>query len=159
MIGNLTSLGGREVEVNRDPYLNSCKGTIYRKDLLQCTDEELLEGFQEYDPHVLKTWRIKKKDHNGQLQSTPLVILTFDHHYPPDYTYFGWVRCPVRQYIDPPRRCFNCQKYGHTGKKCWARKICAFCGQEANHEPKCKNSPHCSNCREPHPAFNKNCRM
>ena len=56
MIGNLTSLGGREVEVNRDPYLNSCKGIIYRKELLQCTDEELLEGFQEYDPDVLKTW-------------------------------------------------------------------------------------------------------
>ena len=114
---NLTTLVGREVKATRDPYLNSCKGTIYKKELMNYNDEEILEALQEENPDVLKTWRIKKRDHKGELQNTPLVIITFNRLYPPDHTYFGWLRCQVRPYIDPPRRCFNCQRYGQSGKK------------------------------------------
>merc|ERR1712148_24592 len=46
-----------------------------------------------------------------------------------------------------------------SGKKCWVRRKCVYCGQEAIHEPKCLNPPHCSNCYEAHPASSKSCRV
>merc|ERR1712148_14142 len=46
-----------------------------------------------------------------------------------------------------------------SGKKCWVRRKCVYCGQEAIHEPKCLNPPHCSNCYEAHPASSKSCKV
>ena len=61
-----------------------------------------------------------------------------------------------------PRRCFNCNKYGHTNKDCRRDLSCPFCGKtHSDDECDVKSEPSshlCSNCEENHPVFSKECK-
>ena len=84
--------------------------------------------------------------------------MTFNRNTLPNSVHIGWDNCSVREYIPRPRRCYNCQKFGHGGRTC--RSSTAICVQCAapSHGP-CDNEPVCSNCSLPHPAYSRDCPM
>src|SRR5437899_2274891 len=63
------------------------------------------------------------------------------------------------QYVPEPRRCFKCQKFGHTAKFCRKEQpVCPVCSEDHQYE-NCTNKerPKCANCTGTHSASYKKC--
>jgi len=59
------------------------------------------------------------------------------------------------------RQCFKCQAWGHTSNACSRTARCGHCaGEHSTKECDRKGSPQCTNCKGPHPAWNRaRCRV
>ena len=58
------------------------------------------------------------------------------------------------------QQCFKCQDFGHKAPNCTKKQKCVMCGEGHSHKNcpnKEKQSPECSNCREPHVANSRGC--
>ena len=153
-IRNVKNLDNLVIEVKDHQKLNQIKGTIRYKNLPNYTEQQLLDELQTQK--VAEIYRIKKKI-GGGLQDTHIYIITFDACNLPQDIRIGWTRCPVREYIPRPRRCYKCQAFGHGSKTCRSvEDICVTCGLTSHGIP-CENDPKCSNCSESHPASSRDC--
>ena len=67
----------------------------------------------------------------------------------------------VRQFINEPRRCYNCQRVGHMAASCTSKMHCRLCS--GNHrDTECTleaKDYHCSNCKGNHKANSKECSL
>lgn len=145
------------VKVYEHPTLNQSKRTIFCRDLLVCSDEEIKEGLK--DQHISDIYRMKRRV-NGELIATGLFNLTFDIYQLPTHIDAAYNRLEVREYISNPRRCFNCQRYGHGANFCKQRPgTCGNCAEVQHALPPavCKRLTKCPNCEEEHPAWDRKC--
>ena len=157
----LTQLGGCNVTVKSNDTLNQCKGTIYYKNGPNFTEAEIQEAINETcDVKVAEVYRMKKKVDDMLIQM-PIYLITFQSTDMPSYVKIGWTRCSTRQYVPRPRRCFNCQEFGHSIKTCRNPKTCVQCGErntnESEHPHPCDAQAGCSNCGGSHPASSRDC--
>ena len=79
---------------------------------------------------------------------------------PPEKINGGLEKLEVREFIPRPRRCFNCQGFGHMGAHCRRTEaICANCSDRVHTERNeaCRRTPHCRNCRGNHPTTDRGC--
>jgi hypothetical protein len=144
----------RPVKVEPHRTLNSCKGVIWCRDLLDCSDEEIL---QELAPqHVVSIHRITVS-RDGTRKATGTFILTVQNSFLPKYLDVGYLKVPVKPYIPNPIRCFGCNRYGHFKSFCSHKPTCARCGQEDHLENSCLCAPKCINCQGSHAANSKSC--
>ena len=144
------------VSVSPHSFMNSSKGTIFCDSISRMTNEEIKEELKDQD--VTDVYRIQKRD--GEL--TPLYILTFSVPTLPKTVKLGYMNCRVRLYIPKPRRCFNCQGYGHGKNTCTHEPVCAKCAETGSEHPSfddCRNDPKCYHCHGDHPASSKDCPM
>ncbi|CAH2017943.1 unnamed protein product, partial [Acanthoscelides obtectus] len=132
--------------------LNTRKGVIFCRDLLNCSIEEKLDELK--GDGVIHVRRLKSK-RNGELVETPNHVLTFRKTVLPKEISVAFHKLNVRPYIPPPTRCFNCQALGHTAGNCQKEKICP-CGNPP-HEGPCPEPKKCVNCEGPHSAAYMNC--
>ena len=58
--------------------------------------------------------------------------------------------------VPNPKRCFNCNKSGHTSQRCKVAAKCPGCGKD-KHEGQCEGPKLCSNCNGPHASSAKDC--
>lgn len=148
------------VTVTPHERYNSSQGVITCSLLKGCSDEDIVEGLAEHG--VTACRRIIKNPKSDKPEPTTTLILTFNAASPPDRITIrtGLVE-RVRPYIPLPRRCFKCQKYGHSGAKC--RKlvpVCTRCGGDVGegHDPAtCQLPISCVHCNEPHYVTSKTC--
>ena len=63
----------------------------------------------------------------------------------------------VKQYIPPPTRCYNCNKYGHTTTYCTTKTKCSKCGNNHQYDQCTTSTNKCSNCGGSHSAAYKGC--
>ena len=66
----------------------------------------------------------------------------------------------VRDYKDPPKRCYLCQRYGHGAVTCTNKLVCSACGLQHRHnnnECKKKNNPTCYHCKGSHHTGSFSC--
>lgn len=70
----------------------------------------------------------------------------------------GYMSYSVREYIPPPLRCFNCQRYGHAASQFRGKTRCAKCGGEHVYG-KCEQDAvfKCCNCGGNHSAAYGGC--
>lgn len=148
------------VKTTEHATLNTTQGTIYCQDITYCTDDEILEGLK--DQNVTAIRRIMKKatgeKKDSTLINTGVFVLTFNMPVIPRQVFAGIHRCDVKLYIPNPRRCFNCQKFGHGKVQC--KSLESFCGRCSayQHEPEeCKNPIKCTNCTRDHPSWSRQC--
>ena len=139
------------------PYLNQCRGIVYCRELLDYSEAVLLEELSSQ--YVVGVKRIKKRV-NGELQSTPLLLLTFQLLSLPSSIAAAWYVLPVRHYVPSPKRCFHCQLFGHGITTCRRRlkghpAICVNCGEIQHGD--CDKLALCYNCHGPHSAADKTC--
>lgn len=88
------------------------------------------------------------------------VLVEFNLKVPPSELYFGFMRYRVREFVQKPMRCFNCQKFGHMAKGCKEAKRCAKCGGEHEYgECGEGTSPKCCNCGGGHSAAYWGCEV
>lgn len=156
-ITSMKTLGHTDfpVKVTEHATLNTTQGIIYCYDAKFLSEEEILNGLQEQKQRVVSVQKIKRR-FNGELVDTALCILTFKLSVLPDHIKFGFHQIPVKMYIPNPLRCLNCFKYGHSRKYCKSLRICAQCS-ELFHENECQTETKCTNCKQAHNNFDKDC--
>ncbi|GFV77802.1 uncharacterized protein TNCV_4673961 [Trichonephila clavipes] len=74
---------------------------------------------------------------DGQVLNTKHLILTFSTPDLPQFVKMAYLRCPVREYIPNPLRCFNCQRYGHSKNVCRGQPTCPRCGEVGHDSNDC----------------------
>ncbi|CAH1106017.1 unnamed protein product [Psylliodes chrysocephalus] len=152
-ISQLKNLLEFEIEVTAHSTLNNAKGVINCRDLLNCTEQEILEELKEQG--VIDVRRIKTKK-DGKLVDTPIHILTFNVPKLPQQVKAAFYNLRVRQFIPSPLRCFKCQGFGHTSTRCVKEQICV-CGKSLHMGNPCQPPVKCVNCKGDHSARSKDC--
>lgn len=148
------------ITVTPHQQYNQSQGVITCALLKGYSDKDISEGLSEHG--VIDCRRIVRKPKSPNPEPTTTLILTFNSSSPPDKIVIrtGLVE-RVRPYIPLPRRCYNCQNYGHSGAKC--RKeipVCTRCGMdmEEGHTPNsCQLPVNCVHCKENHEVSSKSC--
>lgn len=149
----VTRFADHAVTVLPHTTLNTSRGVIFCKDLLNCKEDEIKEELKELG--IVKVERIKiKKDE--QLIDTPNHILTFSNPTLPKTIKVAMYNLEVRPYIPAPIRCFRCQKLGHITVNCTNEPLCP-CGKPLHEGQPCENDPTCVNCNGNHSARYRGC--
>lgn len=153
-LNDLECIGDVAITVSAHRTMNTSRGVISEEDFMDLTNEELLEGFN--DQNVIKVERILIRQNNEQIK-TKHIIVTFDTSVLPSTLQAGYMKLRVRPYVPNPRRCFNCQRYGHGSQTCRGRQTCAMCSSNDHTSDACDSEPHCVNCDGSHPAYSRAC--
>lgn len=137
---------------------NFCRGVIRCVELRGVTDDEIVDGLEEFG--VVGARRVRTK-RGGEERETDTVILTFDGLDLPEKIHIGYTKVNVRAYIPNPMRCFTCHRYGHTTPSCRGKRTCGQCGEPDHVAADCTSPTNfCVNCGEgqsPHTVFDRTC--
>ena len=155
-LSNVKQIATYDVNVSEHNSLNQSKGTVYSEAMSQSSIETLEEALRSQK--VIKVERMKKRE-NGVLVDTHRYIITFAMpELPESIKLATWHFELIDRYIPKPMRCNNCQRLGHTAKKCHRKEtICAKCGQEGHMFRTCNNEAKCVLCGGPHPSTYNKC--
>ncbi|GFS50829.1 RNA-directed DNA polymerase from mobile element jockey [Trichonephila clavipes] len=67
----------------------------------------------------------------------------------------GYLNFKIRPYVPNPRRCFKCQRFGHSQTACRGRLTCSRCATVGHPSTDCTLEPICVNCSQSHPSDSK----
>lgn len=153
----LTELtNGTPVEVFVHPNLNSVQGIVYDPDSINDKEKDIMNYLKSQG--VINVRRICKRV-QGELQNTPLLVLTFKGAVLPEFVFFGLLRVKIRTYYPSPLICYNCGVYGHPKKFCNQLSVCLRCSQQLHVSGKeqCQNRAFCMHCKANHPITSRDC--
>ena len=152
-----TKLATIDVCIEPHKTLNTSKGVVYCRNLEgYVEDEAILEVLKEQNPNLIEVHRIRSKRQGVEVPSN-ILILTFGTPQLPKEVKIGYMIEKVRLYIPNPRRCFNCQDYGHGKDSCKHSQRCAKCGDEGHDFVDCVKPPKCCHCPGDHAASDRSC--
>ena len=118
------------------------------------TDEQM---FEEIGAEYIR--RIKRRV-DGQLQPTTAVILGYVEN-PPDVIKLRYRQYRTRPYIEEPKQCHNCLRFGHLKANCRSSTRCPRCAGEHAYDDCNKKlqqeAVKCANCGENHSAMYRGC--
>ncbi|XP_075233845.1 uncharacterized protein LOC142331697 [Lycorma delicatula] len=127
---------------------------MFCRNLMDVDVGEIADELRSQD--VVEVKRIMKTQ-NGMEESTPSLILTFNLPVSPENIKIGYLSIRVRPFIPNPRRCFNCQGYGHTTTSCSKIEVCGRCAKEGHRDANCQEHEKCANCSGSHTARSRDC--
>ena len=152
-VKNLRELGGIEIDSN-EPHLlfNTVRGVIYSHLLKEKDESVILDGLK--DEGVVE---VRKLMRNGF--PSHIIFLTFDKKVLPQRIGFGWQCIKVEKYIRKPRRCQNCQRYGHGRLTCRSPDCtCGKCGESHDTRSCYSKKMWCVYCRNgEHQTISQEC--
>lgn len=154
LLSEIETLGNVPISVVPHGYLNTSRGVISESDLLHTSEEEILENLRSQSVSAVRRITIRR---NGTTISTKHLILTFDSHVRPSFIIAGYLRCPVRPYVQNPLRCFQCQRFGHSKASCRSSPTCARCAQPDHSPENCTSPERCMNCKGNHASYSRSC--
>ena len=144
------------VKISEHRTMNTSKGVISTDALDDLDVDEIKQRLNEFGQEVKEVYRVMVTKNNEKVPTKTLII-TFLSPKIPDYLYVGFVRVKVRMYVPNPRRCYQCQRFGHTKNFCEHESVCDRCGQPEHESSACTNPLHCVNCEGEHPASSRDC--
>ncbi|XP_064461913.1 uncharacterized protein LOC135372152 [Ornithodoros turicata] len=147
-------VGDIKVTVTTHRTLNIVKGVISEDELLSCSEAEIEEGLK--DQGVVCAKRIVMRRDGKEVQ-TKHVILSFQLHTLPSEIKAGYINCHIRPFIPNPRRCFKCQRFGHSSQMCRGQQVCPKCAGNDHPPESCSKEFHCVNCQGGHPTYSRSC--
>lgn len=153
---NMKSLGGlADVKVEEHPFLNKSRGIIFCRQLLNYSEEEIVDGLKE--EKVVEVKRMMRRV-GGELVPTAGLILTFNSTIIPENIKVGYIQVNVRIYIPNPLRCAICQKFGHSKNNCRNVPKCEQCAEDIpqGHKTSCETIK-CVNCSGEHKSTSREC--
>ncbi|KAH7972682.1 hypothetical protein HPB52_015278 [Rhipicephalus sanguineus] len=94
-----------------------------------------------------------------RLGASENVRIVFATESAPEHVILGYTRYRVYKYIESPRQCSKCQRFGHVAGTCRLQARCSRCG--GNHErSSCgTEEPQCPNCKKKHESTSPRCRV
>ncbi|XP_064469891.1 uncharacterized protein LOC135386258 [Ornithodoros turicata] len=151
---SLKQIGDIPVTVTPHRTLNTVKGVISQDELLDCSESEIEDGLTEEG--VVSAKRITMR-REGREIPTKHVILSFKRHTLPSTIKAGYLNCHVRPFIPNPKRCFKCQRFGHSSQTCRGQTTCPKCSGKDHMSETCQNDFKCVNCQGGHPVYSRSC--
>ena len=156
----LSSLVDVPVEVSLHERFNESQGVITCSILKNYSEADIVEGLAEHG--VVRCHRIIRNARSANPEPTATLILTFNLPQIPDRLCIrAGLYERVRPYIPNPRRCTNCQRYGHSHLKCRREiPVCERCGGDCtgDHSPTtCQLPLNCIHCKAPHSSSSRVC--
>ncbi|KAM7313607.1 hypothetical protein ISCGN_003460 [Ixodes scapularis] len=152
---DLNKISDYEVSVTPHRTLNSCQGVISEDDLLESSEEEILEGLSGQGVVAVRRIFIRR---DGQERPSKHSVLTLASTVLPENIKAGYLHCKVRPYIPNPRRCFKCQRFGHSSVTCRGKTTCAKCGATDHPADTCEGTLlKCVNCSGAYPTYCRAC--
>ena len=106
------------VDVTAPPKWNSAKGIISSPDLRLMTDDDIVECSDEADGIIFARHFPRTNRQTKLREPSNTVVITFKSKIIPTHVYIGYERFSVATFIDNPLRCYICQEFGHSSKKC-----------------------------------------
>ena len=146
-----------EVVIREHQSFNQSQGTVYSEAMSNSSIDELLEALS--DQHAIKIERMKKRV-SGVLEPTHRYIITFNKpDLPRSIKITNWHFELIEAYLPKPMRCVNCQRIGHTKKRCRREEAtCSQCGEDGHVSNQCtRTPPRCINCGGKHNAMSNKC--
>lgn len=131
-IGRAIKIGTTDVICKDFISMNSCQGVIFADQLINVSVDDMKENLKS--ENVIDVYKIMKRDEKNIQQPTKMAILTFNSQIVPENVKIGYLNVKVNPYISNPLRCKKCQKFGHSGKKCFNKESCFLCGIVGEHE-------------------------
>ena len=121
------------------------------------TNEDICNELQ--NQNVTEVYRIQKREGDNKVP-TDTFIVTFETSNLPKEVKIGYYNVKVELYIPNPRRCFNCQKFGHGKNTCKHSAVCAKCSESGHSYEDCPSEePKCINCEQKHTSSSRSCPM
>ena len=150
----VSNLLGEDCEVVRDEKLNMSRGTIHSYDLLELSEDEVVQWLSEYGVTHAKRYTRRV---GGSVEGTPTLLLTFDMPSCPTKIQLDYVTYHVKKYIPNPLLCYRCGKFGHSEARCTNEERCLTCG-ESKHDGECVAK--CLNCSQlGHSCLSRECAV
>lgn len=142
----LKKLGTIQVQTYEPAPPSSNVGVI-RGVSTEITDADLWASIREKAP-VIQVRRLGK---------TEAVKLVFSTRTSPEYVFVGHTRYSVLSYLEKPRQCPKCNRFGHLASTCSKTQRCSRCGGEHVVSECEAKQPRCINCKRGHDATSRNC--
>ena len=156
-------IGDIPVNITEHDNLNTCKGVIFcnNKEVQKMDDDEILNEMIDQDVKTVYRIEKRKEGTTDEYEKTDTFIITFNTRILPHNIKIGYEIIEVNPYYPNPRRCFNCQMYGHGKNQCTHDTRCATCGQEGHEygDDECDREKHCFHCEQEHATTSKECPM
>ena len=121
---------------------------------LDITEYELLEGLSSKNITYIK--RLKRKTDKG-LEDSLSVLLCFNSKEIPETLSFSYLYFRTKPYNPRPKRCYRCNRFGHTREYCRGRACCSRCGGNDHEYNACNSERKCVNCHQAHSAAYGGC--
>ena len=146
-----------QITVEKHRTLNISKGIFHCEYLQDMTNEDICNELQ--NQNVTEVYRIQKREGDNKVP-TDTFIVTFETSNLPKEVKIGYYNVKVELYIPNPRRCFNCQKFGHGKNTCRHPAVCAKCSESGHEYEECpSDEPKCINCEQKHTSSSRSCPM
>ncbi|KAH7939471.1 hypothetical protein HPB52_012777 [Rhipicephalus sanguineus] len=92
-----------------------------------------------------------------RLGTSENVRIVFVTESAPEYVILGYTRYRVYKYIEAPRQCTKCQRFGHVAGACRLQARCSRCGATTDRSACGNEEPQCPNCRKKHESTSTHC--
>ena len=154
-----THIANSTVTISVFNALNQCKGVVKCPELQATSVEEIKESTA--DQGVSYVRRVKRwNKYKNELVDTHTYVFTFNLSSLPATVKVAYLYLPLELYIDNPRKCHQCQRYGHSKDKCKNKAVCYRCAlflTTKDHRTPCDRPPHCYHCTDSHPTSFRGC--
>lgn len=153
---NSLKINNLDVPINLTwhPTLNTVKGIIYCREILDFTDEFIVQSLSAQN--VTEVYRMTRRD-GIHTKATGLFTVTFNAKSLPSSLKIAFLNVKVEAYFPNPMQCMHCLKLGHTKKGCKKlneKAACLNCGSIDEHE-ECYEF--CVNCKGNHSSKFRKC--
>lgn len=131
-----------------EPRSSDCGTGVIRDVPVDLSDPEILVALRQKTP-VKSVRRLGK--------SSKSVRIVFATETAPEHVFLGYTRYRVYPYVQTPRQCTKCQRFGHVSTMCRLPGRCARCG--GNHERSACDAGNlrCPNCGNSHESTFARC--
>ena len=167
-MSTLCTADGRPIESRRDTVLNSRTGTVlipFSIKLLESqpfeeSSESIKENLEAQDLPIVSVACYTIPPRGRRTQTARVARICFDSRSLPDNVIIGGRRLTVKPFVNRPRQCNSCWKFGHPNRYCRSTPVCPKCAASDHTKDACTATTFlCSNCGEAHPAFSDKCRF
>ena len=131
----------------------------YNKVVITGVSDEWTDELLHEEIGAVYIRRIKRRV-DGQLQPTTAVILGYTED-PPEVVKLRYRQYRTRTYVEEPKQCHNCLRFGHLKANCRSTTRCPRCAGSHSYDECTKKDQQaavrCANCGESHSAKYRGC--
>ncbi|XP_075210372.1 uncharacterized protein LOC142317710 [Lycorma delicatula] len=111
----IKKIGGFPVSVQPHSSLNSSKGVVVCRGLLNCMEEKIVEEMLSQEVTHCRRLTMRR---NSEVLASASHVLTFNRPNLPESVRAGIHHLDMRAFTPQTMRCFKCQHFRHTAVRC-----------------------------------------